>query len=460
MKFGGTSVQDAAAMRNVVSIVRDELQRMHTARPERTLFPVVVASACAGVTDELLACARAVGNGNAARAHAIGSELRRRHHEVLHDIGGNDVARAAAELDALVDELEQVIEGVALLEELTPRSLDLFASFGERLSTMLLARAFNTAGMRAALLDSRRVVITDNRHTEARPLMDEIDLRLSRCLLEVVDRHDVIVAQGFIGATLEGATTTIGRGGSDHTGALFGAALGADEIQIWTDVSGILTADPRLVPDARVVEEVTFSEARELALFGAKVLHPDTILPAISRNVPVVVRNSMRPEDAGTRILPDDAPVAQGVHSISARTGMVLLRLTPRAETGSHGPATAPLVLSRHTVPLLLFQLIEGVGLAAVPADAFDDIVLADLEESCHVEPRMGVALLCLCGASMDDKPAGLAEAIDALRGLSLPLAASGPSKHVQLLAVDASEVAEAVAAVHGRLFTAMAATM
>lgn len=294
--------------------------------------------------------------------------------------------------------------------------------------------------------------MTDDRYTDARPIMDEIDRRVPDGITAVSVDRDVVVAQGFVGRTRDGSTTTIGRGGSDHTGALLGGALRAVEIQIWTDVSGILTADPRIVPEARVVHQVTFSEARELATFGAKVLHPDTIVPAVQRGIPVVIRNSMRPEDPGTRILPDDAPLPSGVHSVSARRGLRLLRLTPRRPSDRSGPLVAPQVLASHDVPLLLYQLLEGNGVAVVPDDAFNDVVLADLEERCHVQEQRNIGLLCLCGVGIDDRPEGLADAIDSLKGRSMPIAASGPSRYVQLLAIDDEGIADAVAIVHRRL--------
>ncbi len=453
MKFGGTSVRDAVAMRGVVDIVRDEVN-LHAAAG-RPVFPVVVASACAGVTDDLLACAHAVGTSDTQKARSIQATLRDRHHDILLDLDPAPPDGVRRQLDNLLNELARLIEGVSLLDELTPRSIDLFASLGERMSTLLLAHAFEIGGIPTALLDSRDVIVTDDRHTDARPIMDEIDRRAPDVLSTIPPEARVIVAQGFIGRTRAGETTTIGRGGSDHTGALLGGALRTFEIQIWTDVSGILTADPRIVPDARVVEQVTFSEARELATFGAKVLHPDTIVPAVQRGIPVVIRNSMRPGDPGTRILPDDASLSPGVHSISARRGLRLLRLTPRRMTDRSGPLAAPQVFASHDVPLLLFQLVESSGVAVVPDESFSDVVLADLEERCHVELTNNVALLCLCGVGIDDRPDGLAEAIKSLKGRSVPIAASGPSKYVHLLVIDEHGVADAVATVHRRLFAA-----
>lgn len=455
MKFGGTSVRDADAMRRVVHIVRAELERELAGGGPPRRFPVVVASACAGVTDQLLACARAVGQGERDAAITTLQAIGDHHRRVLADLSPIPEPAVACELDALLDELDRLVDGVSLLEELTPRSTDLFASFGERLSTTLLSHAFSIAGMRAATLDSRRVIITDGRHTEARPLMDEIDLRARAVIGPLADGNDVVVAQGFIGSTLDGVTTTIGRGGSDHSGALLGAGLEAEEIQIWTDVSGILTADPRVVPEARVVRQVTFSEARELATFGAKVLHPDTIAPAVARRIPVVIRNSMRPDDTGTRILPDDTPLPPAIHSVSTRTDLLLIRLTPRRGSEGSGPPRAPQVLAAHDVPMLIYQLVEGNALAVVPRKAFDDVVMADLEETCLVAVRENIALVCLCGVGMDECPEGLADAIDALRGRSIPLAASGPSRHAHLLAIDADNVASAVKALHRRMFTA-----
>lgn len=465
LKFGGTSVKDAEAMRRVVAITLAS-SNVDT-NPPAGLFPVVVTSACAGVTDALLGCAQNCGTGASGEALATVSTLRERHFAILDDLGGaaDEVATTCTALGEMLDDLERLVRGVVLLGELTPRTIDSFASFGERLSSLLLGHAFRTAGVRAAVADSRRVVITDARHTEARPLMPEIDRRVGSELVPLLEDHDVIVAQGFIGSTLEGATTTIGRGGSDHSGAIYGAALGAREIQIWTDVSGILTADPRLVKAARVVPEVTFTEARELAWFGAKVLHPDTILPAMERNIPVVIRNSTRPDDPGTRILPDGTPIVPGLHSITMRRETLVLNLWPRYDSpesnGGHAAAGRLVeesisLFAQHNVPLLCAQLAASRAVAVVAEADFNDLLLADLESFCRVGLRRGITLLCLCGESLLSIPDALAAPLVALEGIGTAFIAAGSSDHVMLIGVEAEKAPEALLRIHRQLFEAL----
>jgi aspartate kinase len=443
LKFGGTSVRDADAMRRVVSIVASE----------RGGAPVVVTSACSGVTDSLLACAKLSGESRLDEALAIVSELRRHHHEVRANICAGDT-QCESMLSAMLDEIERLVQGVIMLGELTPRTTDLFASFGERLSSVILAAAFRGAGWRAALADCRRFIITDECFTDAKPIMREIDRRAPVDLMPLLENNEVIVAQGFIGSTREGITTTIGRGGSDHTAALIGAALGAREIQIWTDVSGILTADPRLVPAARVVPEVTFTEARELAYFGAKVIHPDTILPAVERDIPVVIKNSMRPEDPGTRILPDGSPIPAGIHSITIKRGMSILSLSPRDPREGPAPVARALALfAENETPLHCAFLAETRALATVESSCFNDVLMTALESTCRVEISHGMALLCLTGAALRQTPAALGEPLAALDGIPVSFVGAGSSEHILLVAVPESRAPEALAAVHARLF-------
>jgi aspartate kinase len=270
----------------------------------------------------------------------------------------------------------------------------------------------------------------------------------------MLEINEVVIAQGFIGSTLDGVTTTIGRGGSDHTGALLGAALHARDIQIWTDVSGILTADPRIVPAAHVVPEVTFTEARELAYFGAKVIHPDTILPAVARAIPVIIKNSMRPDDPGTRILPDGSPVAGGIHSITMKRGMTVLTLSPRQPFGSESVVEEALGLfARYSIPLQCAVVAESRAIAVIPSASFNDILLAALEASCHVELSENLAILCMTGASLRTTPGILSLPLAALTGIPISFVAAGSSDHMVLLGVAEEHATEALMALHRSLF-------
>lgn len=439
LKFGGTSVADADAIRRAVEVTAS----VGAARS------VVVTSACAGVTNQLLECAALCGAGRCSEARSIVRAIRNRHEAILASLVPAAAETVARHLDSLLVELMRLVEGILLLGELTPRSVDAMVGFGERLSSVLLAAAFNAAAMPAHLADSREFIITDDVHQHASPLMDEIAARAPGSILPQFADHVVVVAQGFIGATTSGVSTTIGRGGSDHTAALLGAALGSREIQIWTDVSGILTADPRRVPRARVVREVTFGEARELAYFGAKVIHPDTILPAVRSNIPVVVRNSMRPADPGTRILPDDSPIAPGIHSITVKANITLLRLAA-ADCSIVGAMS---VFDRFNVVPQCALVSERHALVAVEESAASDLLVNALGEHCMVEVDADRALLALVGSGLRNTPAVLIEPLAALSSTAVPFVAAGASDYSVLIAVSGAEADELLGRIHRELF-------
>ena len=297
MKFGGTSVGDAAAIGRTAEIVRS--------RRDRT--PVVVVSAMSGATNALFAVAdHAVGDRLAEALVAL-EVLRQRHRDVLATLTGTagDTTEVAAEIEVLFDEVAGLARALAVLGHATPRAIDAIVSAGERLSVRLVVAAYQAAGLPAVAVDARQVLITTDEHTRAIPLPDAIEKAARAIIVPLLKNGAIPVMAGFIGATTAGVTSTLGRGGSDYSASLIGAALHANAIEIWTDVDGMLTADPRVVPTARCIEQIRFDEASELASFGAKVLHPSTIAPAVRLGIPVYVLNSGRPLGHGTRIMTD-----------------------------------------------------------------------------------------------------------------------------------------------------------
>ncbi len=307
MKFGGSSVESAAAIGRVASIVK--------ARAE--LRPVVVVSAMGKTTNKLLAIASAAIGGRRVDYIQQLHDLRDFHsREARQVVPLADRAALDRTLDDHFQELTELVKGLAVLGELTPRSIDAISSYGERLSSYIVALAFRHFGMDSAHLDSRRVIVTDRRHTQATPLFAETYARLENTIPPLA-RKQVVVLGGFIASTEDGVTTTLGRGGSDYTASIVGAGIGAEEIQIWTDVDGMLTADPTILPGGHRVKTISFAEAAELAYFGAKVLHPATVVPAMEKNIPVLILNSRRPEVAGTRIVPEVVRCRNAVKSIA-----------------------------------------------------------------------------------------------------------------------------------------------
>ena len=254
-------------------------------------------------TNKLLAIANAAIAGNRAEYIAQVHDLRDFHsREARLVVPLAERAELDRTLDEHFQELTELVKGLAVLGELTPRSIDAISSYGERLSSYIVSLAFAHFGIKAAHVDSRRVIITDRRHTQAAPLYNETYARLAATIPPLA-KDKMVVMGGFIGATEDGVTTTLGRGGSDFTASIVGAGIGAEEIQIWTDVDGMLTADPTILPGGHRVKTISFAEAAELAYFGAKVLHPATVVPAVEKNIPVLILNSRRPEVEGTRIV-------------------------------------------------------------------------------------------------------------------------------------------------------------
>jgi aspartate kinase len=320
MKFGGSSVESATAIERVAAIVREH-STDRNGHP-----PVVVVSAMGKTTDQLLHIGRLYAEGNVSAAGREFAKLRRFH---LNE--ASRLTRAAhgawldAQLSGLFAELAQVLDEVAEAGSLTPRLSDAVLSFGERLASVMVTAGFSQAGIETVHLDSRKVMITDDNHTHAGPWFIETNARLRRR----ISGQKVTVMGGFIGATIEGVPTTLGRGGSDYTAAIVGAAIDADEIQIWTDVDGMLTCDPRQVAGVHCLRSVSYADAEQMAKAGAKVLHPATVLPAIRLRIPIVVRNSRNPAAEGTRIV-RDTPCDGVPMSIACRSGIAVLQVIPR----------------------------------------------------------------------------------------------------------------------------------
>ncbi len=306
LKFGGTSVATASAMRQVRTII------------EKTGGSVVVLSACGGVTNRLLEAIGLAAEGQSQEAARIVQEIEIRHLDLCRDLlsDGEAQREALSKVKTLCVELRVFCEGVALLGECTPRSIDTAGSFGERLSTLVFWLYCRAEGIHSHLFDAREIMRTDSNFTAAKIDFTELQRLASEKLIPIASDGAIIITQGFIGSDKRGITTTLGRGGSDLSAALIGAAIAANEILIYTDVSGIASADPRIIPDARPIPEMSFAEARELSFYGAKVLHPETILPAVERDIPVCVLNTFAPDDAGTLIVAK----ATREHGISAVT--------------------------------------------------------------------------------------------------------------------------------------------
>jgi aspartate kinase len=319
-KFGGTSVADPAAIRRLIEIVR-------TARTRDGSGPAVVVSAMSGVTDGLLKVAADASAARAEEALAGVAAIRERHLVAAHDLApGNTTLEA--QINEQCDQLVAVVRTLTELRELSPSMSDVVAAVGELLSSRLVAAALVPAGLPGTWVDARKAIITTDDHMSARPLADETDAALRATVGAAVAAGQVPVLGGFVASTRDGHTTTLGRGGSDYSGALVGAGIGASEIQIWTDVDGMLTADPRVIKTPRLVPHLSFAEAAELAYFGAKVLHPATILPAVEHDIPVRILNSRNPQGTGSVITAKGGPDGTPVTAFACKKDVTVIDIT------------------------------------------------------------------------------------------------------------------------------------
>jgi aspartate kinase len=330
MKFGGTSVGSVGAIQNLIDIVR------RTAEQHQL---VVVVSAMSGVTDSLVNAARASAENRAGDLHELRGQLLSRHMETAAQlITADEQEQLVPQISTLLSSVTQLCEAIQVLGELPPRALDVISGQGERCSVRLVAAALRTAGIAAHALDATELILTDDRFGNATPQMVETRERAQARALPLLERGLVPVVTGFIGATPQGITTTLGRGGSDYSAAILGAALDADEIWIWTDVDGVMTTNPKVVPEARTLPTLSYSEMAELAYYGAKVLHPKTVLPAVERGIPIRILNTFNPSHPGTAIVAE----SQGSHpgkAVTAIRDVSMITVTGRGMLGLQGIA-------------------------------------------------------------------------------------------------------------------------
>ncbi len=443
-KFGGTSVADAEAISRAASIIQSRVARK----------PVVVVSALAGVTNELLEIARRASNGDLLLALTLVEVLRTRH---LNDaavlLGDSDEAlEINAEISAGFDELAHLAEALSTLGFVTPRSMDAIAAIGELMASQLVAAAFRVRGMAAEWVDARQIMITDDHFTRATPDTTALTTAARQHLRPLVQRGVIPVLGGFVGATTGRLTTTLGRGGSDFSAALIGAALEAEAIEIWTDVDGMLTADPRVVPRARLIERIRFDEAAELASFGAKVLHPSTIAPAVQRGIPVYVFNSRRPEGTGTMIA-FDAPRLP-VRAIAGKRATTLVKLRTTRMLLAHGFLRSVFeVFERHRTSVDVVATSEVSISVTLDDPAYLEAIVADLSAFGDVSVERQRGTVAIVGAGLTDGTATLSAAIGALGPIAVHMASLSATGINFTLVIDDAQVVDAMQRLHARFF-------
>lgn len=451
-KFGGTSLGDAERIVRAADLLH---------RAARRASVVAVASAMGGVTDQLLLAAREAERGKRTAARRIVAALREKHQAAANGIAALTGGAAAVE-EPLFLELETALDGVALLRERTARVTDLISSFGERLSAPLLAAALFARGVSSRAVDARTFLVTDDEHGAASCDRKKSDPRVRRALTPLVSRGVLPVVTGFIARSGKGETTTLGRSGSDTTAALLGAALRAREVVIWTDVDGVMSADPRVVPDARLLSRLSYREAAEMTYFGAKVLHFPAVLPAIAASIPLVIKNSFRPEGTGTTIA-EKSDGTKGVRAVTAIPGLALLSLDGRGMTGVAGIAARVFATTaRLGVSVVMFsQASSEQNIALVLPEKDTARTVAALEQEFRferltgaidsVKSRRPIAVVAAVGEGMQGTPGIAAKVFAAVAKarVNVEAIAQGSSECNISFAIEERDRVAAVRALH-----------
>ena len=441
LKFGGTSVQNADMMDKTLQIAESQIER----------GPVLVSSAMSKVTDQLQEIAKLLGAGKEAEAEAILSSIEERHLSCARSfLTKKNLAACESAIASVISELRAFIKALSMLKEWSRRSNDAVLSFGERLSTIILHHRALERGLTSHLYDSRDLVKTDDTFTQAAPIED-LTNKLVSSRVEAAPGV-LCILQGFIGSTTSGATTTLGRGGSDYTATIVGAALRAEEVQIWTDVSGIMTSDPRIVKGARTIPQISYREAAELAYFGAKVIHPSTIQPAVNLGIPVWVKNTFLPNDPGTKIVPN--PAGNGLKAIACKKGITLVNITSSRMLFAYGFLRRIFeIFEKYQTPVDLITTSEVSVSVTIDNAAAVNNIARDLSEIGTVGVETDKAIICLVGVDLWKDTAFLARVFECMKKTPLRVISLGASDINLSLVVAAEDTEESVVRLHDELF-------
>jgi aspartate kinase len=444
-KFGGTSVQDAEAMTRVAEIIGARRKKQ----------PVVVASAMGKTTNQLLEAAQAAAKGKRQEALDLLTKVKEKHLREAQKLGIAVTEDWVSEtLHTYFKEMRDLIKGVAALGELTPRITDAMASYGERLSTAILTQVLENNGIPAQLMDARDCIITDDNFMRAAPLFNLTDPAIVEHLRPVMKAGKVPVFQGFIGRTRSGVTTTIGRGGSDYSAAIIGAALEVDDIEIWTDVDGIMTTDPRMVKEARRIKAISFDEAAELAYFGAKVLHPATIIPAVRKQIPVHVLNSYKPDHDGTLITDEAPPCENPVKAIAYKSGITVVNVASTRMLMAYGFLKKIFeIFDHYQVPVDVVSTSEvSVSLTVDETSELWDIV-TELKKIGEVKVDGSKSIVCCVGDNLRNIPGVPHIVFSALQDVKVQMISQGASAINITFVIDQDQLPEAVRGLHDAFF-------
>jgi len=446
MKFGGTSVKDSEAFSRAAAIVDSQRENR----------PVVVTSAMAKVTDALLAAFEVARSGDATTAFSSLEEHFDRHETVARDLLGEkglksfsaEIALAKEELSSLFLRVERRSLPLQMLK-------DAIVSYGEQLSSRLINEVFAARGLTSRHIDARRLIVTDDEYGSAKPIWDETRDLVRAELSPLLDNGEIPVMGGFIAASRSGETTTLGRGGSDYSAALVGAALECTEIQIWTDVTGVLTCDPRICADASTIEVLSYDEAAELAYFGAKVLHPKTIQPAVDNGIPVRVCNSHSPLERGTMILSESGIAPNRIKSIAHKTGITILRISSARMLGAYGFMSALFqVFDRFRTVIDVISTSEVSVALTLDDTGYLDKIVPELERLGDVEVEHGFAVVCIVGEGIRASAGLAAQIFSTIDDVNVSLISHGASSVNLTFVVGEEYVADVISRLHGKFFS------
>ncbi|HEX9129783.1 MAG TPA: lysine-sensitive aspartokinase 3 [Gemmatimonadaceae bacterium] len=445
VKFGGTSVGDAEAIERTAEIVKGRLDRQ----------PVVIVSALSGATNSLLAIGE-----QSAKGHLIGAlrgveTLRDRHFQQCENLLGtsSEASEVAGEMSATFDELASLAEALSVLGHATPRSFDAIAAFGEQLSSHLVAAFFKLRGIPAEHLDARDIFATDDNFMAAEPQTDAIAAAARDLVQPLIREGKVPVMGGFIGRTSRGITTTLGRGGSDYSASLLGAALHAEAIEIWTDVDGMLTADPRVVKGSRLIEQIRFDEASELATFGAKVLHPNTIAPAVRLGIPVYIYNSRNPKGKGTRIT-FDAP-RRAVSAIAGKGGITVVKVGAAKMLFARGFLRRVFeIFEKNGISVDVVATSEVSVSVTVDEPSGLESLVVELSQLGDVSVERDRAIVAVVGAAISEDTASMGRAIGALDGIKVHMMSLSATGINLTMIVDGDQLNPVMERLHDAFFT------
>ena len=457
MKFGGTSVGSVSALKQAAEIVTN-----HSGQWDKL---VVVVSAMSGVTNSLVQCTQAIIQGDEATYLLLIDELRTKHLGVVDTLFLNPTEKAqlTGMIEQYLKELEAICRSAHVLGEVTPRGMDTICSFGERLNARIFSALLNQMGTASHPMDATHLIITDSNFQNAHPLMAATRAKVNENLVPLLEKGLIVVVTGFIGANEHGITTTLGRGGSDYTSAILGDALDADEVWTWTDVDGVMSADPRIVKAARVIPELSFNEVGEMAYFGAKVLHPKTIRPIVERNIPLWVKNTFNPTYPGTRISQDPPSAPGKVTAITTIRDLSIITVAGRGMLGVPGIAarTFSAVAKQGTSVLMISQSSSEQSICFVIPTKDASGVIQSLEEELALElirkdidrvwSRDNVVILSVIGAGMRETPGVSARIFGALgfAGINVIAIAQGSSEYSISMVVETKEADLAVQQIH-----------